>query len=96
MNTESNSTTPALKPKTELATFGAGCFWCVESVFLQFDGVIKVESGYTGGHVDNPTYREVCNGDTGHAEVCQVTFDPTKITFDELLEVFWKNTTPRH
>jgi peptide-methionine (S)-S-oxide reductase len=86
---------PALSSsKTELATFGAGCFWCVEAVFQQLDGVSKVESGYSGGHVDNPTYREVCNGETGHAEVCQITFDPTKIGFEELLEVFWQTHDP--
>ncbi len=80
--------------KTELATFGSGCFWCIEAVFQQVEGVLKVESGYSGGHVVNPTYREVCNGETGHAEVCQLTYDPAKISFDELLEVFWKTHDP--
>lgn len=89
---KTDSSTPT--KNTELATFGAGCFWCVEAVFQQLDGVIKVESGYSGGDVENPTYREVCNGDTGHAEVCQITYDPTKVTFDELLEVFWKTHDP--
>jgi peptide-methionine (S)-S-oxide reductase len=89
MTTQSNPTS-----KTELATFGAGCFWCVEAVFQQLDGVIKVESGYSGGHIDNPTYRQVCDGVTGHAEVCQVTYDPAKIKFEELLEVFWKTHDP--
>lgn len=79
---------------TDTATFGAGCFWCVEAVFQELKGVYKVESGYAGGHVDNPTYREVCNGTTGHAEVTRIVFDPAVITFDELLEVFWTTHDP--
>lgn len=86
------------KEKTELsdnmATFGAGCFWCVEAVFQRLDGVISIESGYSGGKVKNPAYREVCEGTTGHAEVCRIHFDPKKISFDELLEVFWKTHDP--
>jgi peptide-methionine (S)-S-oxide reductase len=78
----------------EIATFGAGCFWCVEAVFQQMDGVEKVVSGYTGGQIANPTYKEVCSGLTGHAEVCQVTYDPKKVSFEELLEVFWKTHDP--
>ncbi len=78
----------------ERATFGAGCFWCIEAVFQRLEGVTAVESGYTGGHQDDPTYREVCNGTTGHAEVAQITFDPSKITFRELLEVFWQTHDP--
>lgn len=78
----------------EVITFGAGCFWCVEAVFQQLDGVLKVESGYSGGMVKNPSYREVCTGQTGHAEVCQITYDPKKISFEELLEVFWKTHDP--
>lgn len=78
----------------ETATLAAGCFWCVEAVFQRLDGVIKVESGYSGGHVKNPAYREVCNGTTGHAEVCQITYDKTKIGFKDLLEVFWKTHDP--
>lgn len=80
--------------RIELATFGAGCFWCVEAVFLELDGVIVVESGYAGGHIKDPTYKQVCLGNTGHAEVCQIKFDPAKVTFDELLEVFWKTHDP--
>jgi peptide-methionine (S)-S-oxide reductase len=76
------------------ATFGAGCFWCIEAVFQELKGVKKVVSGYTGGRVPNPTYQQVCNGDTGHAEVAQITYDPTEITFPELLEVFWKTHDP--
>ena len=73
----------------EVATLGGGCFWCLEAVFVELQGVEKVESGYAGGAVHNPTYRDVCGGSTGHAEVVQITFDPTVITFRELLEVFF-------
>jgi peptide-methionine (S)-S-oxide reductase len=75
-------------------TFGAGCFWCVEAVFQQLEGVVSVTSGYSGGTVKNPSYREVCNGNTGHAEVCQIVYDPQKISFDALLEVFWQTHDP--
>lgn len=75
--------------KLETATFGAGCFWCVEAVFLQVEGVHKVVSGYTGGTTVNPTYQAVCMGMTGHAEVTQIQFDPDVISYEELLEVFW-------
>lgn len=78
----------------DTAIFGAGCFWCVEAVFQRLNGVVSVKSGYSGGTVKNPSYKEVCNGTTGHAEVCQIVFDKTKITFDELLEVFWKTHDP--
>jgi len=79
---------------TDTATFGAGCFWCVEAVFQQLDGVLKVESGYSGGQIENPTYKQICSGTTGHAEVCQITFDPTVITYDELLQAFWQTHDP--
>ena len=75
--------------KTEIATLGGGCFWCVEAIFQDLKGVQKVESGYTGGHVDNPTYREICTGLTGHAEVINVAFDPSAISFKEILEIFF-------
>jgi peptide-methionine (S)-S-oxide reductase len=78
----------------ETATFGAGCFWCVEAVFQRLKGVIKVESGYSGGNIKNPSYKEVCMGVTGHAEVTQITYDKTQISFKELLEVFWKVHDP--
>ncbi|MBO0359071.1 peptide-methionine (S)-S-oxide reductase MsrA [Hymenobacter sp. BT186] len=78
----------------ELATFGAGCFWCVEAVFQDLQGVQKVVSGYSNGRIANPTYREVCSGLTGHAEVIQITYDPQIISFKELLEVFWKTHDP--
>lgn len=73
----------------ETATFGGGCFWCLEAVFEQLIGVESVKSGYAGGAVDNPTYRQVCDGNTGHAEVVQVRFDPAQISFSELLHVFF-------
>ena len=78
----------------EKATFGAGCFWCVEAVFQNLKGVEKVVSGYAGGRNKNPTYKEVCSGLTGHAEVIEVTFDPAVISFTELLEIFWKTHDP--
>ena len=78
----------------EIATFGSGCFWCTEAIFLNVDGVQQVVSGYTGGKVKNPTYKEVCSGLTGHAEVTQLTFDPLKISYDQLLEIFWKTHDP--
>lgn len=77
-----------------VATFGAGCFWCVEAVFENVRGVKDVVSGYEGGSMKNPTYEQVCTGRTGHAEVCQVKFDPTVISFEELLEIFWKTHDP--
>jgi peptide-methionine (S)-S-oxide reductase len=77
-----------------LATFGSGCFWCTEAIFLDVEGVYNVQSGYTGGKVKNPTYREICSGLTGHAEVIQLNYDPKKITYDELLEIFWKTHDP--
>jgi peptide-methionine (S)-S-oxide reductase len=78
----------------DTATFGAGCFWCVEAQFQLLDGVISVTSGFSGGTVKNPAYREVCNGTTGHAEVCQIVYDPSKISFDELLAAFWQTHDP--
>lgn len=78
----------------EIATFGAGCFWGVEANFRRVPGVIDVVSGYSGGHTENPTYREVCTDTTGHAEVVQVTFDPAKVSYEQLLDVFWKMHDP--
>jgi peptide-methionine (S)-S-oxide reductase len=78
----------------ELATLGGGCFWCTEAVFSQLQGVVKVESGYSGGTVPNPTYREVCSGLTGHAEAEQVTFDPQVISYREVLEMFFATHDP--
>lgn len=81
-------------PELKKATLGAGCFWCVEAVFQQLEGVETVISGYTGGKIKNPTYREVCSGLTGHAEVAQITYDPQVISFEDILEVFWKTHDP--
>jgi peptide-methionine (S)-S-oxide reductase len=80
--------------KLETATFGSGCFWCTEAVFQQLRGVESVVSGYSGGEVVNPTYEAVCDGTTGHAEVIQVKYDPARISFDELLNVFWQTHDP--
>jgi peptide-methionine (S)-S-oxide reductase len=73
----------------ELATLGGGCFWCLEAVFAPLKGVVKVESGYAGGKTANPTYREVCGGGTGHAEVVQITFDPAVVSYGDLLDIFF-------
>lgn len=73
----------------EIATLAGGCFWCLEAVYDDMQGVVAVESGYMGGHTEEPTYKQICNGDTGHAEVVQLTFDPAITTFRELLEVFF-------
>lgn len=97
MNDQSNTLknpTSTVTNGLDTATFGAGCFWCVEAIFQRVKGVISVESGYMGGTVKNPTYREVCTGRTGHAEVCQLTYDPSVISFDELLEIFWQTHDP--
>ncbi len=80
--------------KIETATLGGGCFWCLEAVYERLPGVLSVTSGYAGGHTVNPTYHEVCGGDTGHAEVTQITFDPAKISYAQLLEVFWQAHDP--
>ena len=81
-------------PGIQLATFASGCFWCTEAIFQNVDGVEKVVSGYMGGKSKNPTYKEVCTGQTGHAEVIQLTYDPKKVSYDELLEIFWKTHDP--
>lgn len=80
--------------RTDTATFGTGCFWCTEALFEQLKGVLKVTSGYSGGHVANPTYKAVCSGETGHAECVQIQYEPDKISYDELLEVFWQVHDP--
>ncbi len=78
----------------QTATFGTGCFWCTEAQFQQLEGVVSVASGYSGGQIPNPTYKQVCTGATGHAEVVQIQFDPAKISFDELLAAFWQAHDP--
>jgi peptide-methionine (S)-S-oxide reductase len=96
---------PSLKPgfmaeattdtkQLDTTTFGTGCFWCTEAIFQQLEGVEKVTSGYSGGHVENPTYEQVCEKNTGHAEALNIIYDKSKITFDELLEVFWQTHDP--
>jgi peptide-methionine (S)-S-oxide reductase len=78
----------------DTATFGTGCFWCTEAIFQQLKGVVKVTSGYSGGFIDNPDYKQVCSGTTGHAECLNIIYDTTKISFDELLEAFWQTHDP--
>jgi len=85
---------PPQPAPAEVATFGAGCFWCVEAVYQNLAGVFSVESGYEGGTVENPTYKQICTGETGHAEVCRIRFDPSKISYLRLLEVFFKTHDP--
>ncbi|MDA7744481.1 peptide-methionine (S)-S-oxide reductase MsrA [bacterium] len=86
--------TMEMEGSIDTATFGAGCFWCVEAVFQEVEGVVSVKSGYAGGFVKNPSYKEVCKGQTGHAEVAQLVFDTTKVSFEELLDIFWKTHDP--
>jgi peptide-methionine (S)-S-oxide reductase len=80
--------------QTELTTLGGGCFWCVEAVYQRVDGVLSVKPGYAGGHVDNPSYRDVCSGKTGHAEVAKIEFDPDQISYQQILNVFWQAHDP--
>jgi peptide-methionine (S)-S-oxide reductase len=98
--TMDNTSTSATKNETlstaasDTATFANGCFWCTEAIFEELEGVISATSGYTGGKTENPTYKQVCSGETGHAEALQIVYDPKKISFDELLEVFWETHDP--
>ena len=78
----------------EITTLGAGCFWCVEAIFQSVTGILSIEPGYAGGNVANPTYEQVCNGNTGHAEVCQIKFDNKIISFEEILDIFWETHDP--
>ena len=87
-------TNAATGGRTETAILGGGCFWCTEAVFNEVEGVLKVEPGYCGGEVDHPTYRQICEGDTGHAEVVRVTFDPAVVSFRDLLEIFFATHDP--
>lgn len=93
-NMNDNTMTIPAGVKTDTATFGTGCFWCTEAVFQQLEGVLKTTSGYSGGHVANPSYKEVCTGETGHAECLEIIYDPTKISYDDLLQVFWQVHDP--
>jgi peptide-methionine (S)-S-oxide reductase len=92
--TSPSTNTQQISMNTDTITLGTGCFWCTEAVFQELEGVVSATSGYSGGHVANPTYEEVCAKTTGHAEVIQVVFDPTKISVDDLLEVFWQTHDP--
>jgi peptide-methionine (S)-S-oxide reductase len=95
METESTTTsTESTNVKTQMATFGAGCFWQVEEAYRAIDGVIDTAVGYEGGHVENPTYEQVCAGDTGHVEVTQVTFDPEKVSYEDLVEKYFEIHDP--
>jgi len=94
LSSQGNSHQPKNMNNQEKATFGAGCFWCVEAVFERQEGVISVVSGYTGGKRPNPTYEQVCSGATGHAEVAQITYDPSKVSYERLLEIFWTAHDP--
>jgi len=89
--TPTNSPMPT---KSATATFGGGCFWCVDAVYQYVPGVLKITSGYAGGSVSNPTYEQVCTGRTGHAEVVQISYDPSKVSYDQLLDLFWKAHDP--
>lgn len=91
---KNNNTMSDTTNQFDTATLGAGCFWCVEAIFQDLKGVKSVASGYSGGFIKNPAYREVCNGTTGHAEVAQIVYDPSILSFDELLEVFWQTHDP--
>ena len=83
-----------MNTKNEKATFAGGCFWCMEPPFEGVEGVVDVVAGYTGGHKKDPSYEEVCERDTGHAEAVQITYDPSKITYDRLLDIFWRQIDP--
>ena len=91
---DSANSIPPSASSLETATFGGGCFWCVEAVFQRLEGVKSVVSGYSGGKAENPTYNQVCSGRTGHAEVIQIEFEPSKIAFADLLQVFWQAHDP--
>lgn len=80
--------------KSEIATLGGGCFWCVEAVYQRIEGIISVKPGYAGGTIKNPTYKQICTGNTGHAEVAKIEFDPSRITYSQILNVFWQSHDP--
>ena len=88
------SPSPKTEPPEATATFGGGCFWCIEAVFQNLPGITKITSGYTGGTTPRPTYDQVCTGRTGHAEVIQIVYDPAKVSYDQLLDLFWRAHDP--
>ena len=90
----SNESASLMKTNPAVAMFGSGCFWCSEAVFQRIPGVISVKSGYSGGKTKNPTYKQVCTGDTGHAEVIQISYDPQKVSYENLLDTFWLSHDP--
>ena len=94
MSTSSNSAPSPRPAALKTATFGGGCFWCMEAVYHYEPGITKITSGFAGGTTDNPTYDQVCTGRTGHAEVIQITYDPAKVSYDQLLDLFWKAHDP--
>jgi peptide-methionine (S)-S-oxide reductase len=94
MTDQQTSNKPSAAGQLQTATFGNGCFWCTEAIFQQVEGVVSVQSGYSGGANPNPTYKEVCEGNTGHAECLNITYDPAKVSFDDLLEIFWQTHDP--
>ncbi len=94
INCQQKGTKSMSKQELEVATLGGGCFWCVEAVFERVEGVKDVVSGYAGGHTKNPTYKDVTKGDTGHTEVCQISFNPNEISYDKILKIFWQAHDP--
>ena len=94
VNSQQKGTELMSKKLLEVATLGGGCFWCVEAVFERVEGVVDVVSGYAGGHKKDPTYNDVIKGNTGHAEVCQISFDPSEISYEGILEIFWQAHDP--
>ncbi len=94
IKTQSIMQSSPMEHNNEVITLGAGCFWCVEAVFQEIEGVEKVVSGYMGGQVDDPTYKMICTGETGHAEVAQLSFDPTVVSLEEILDIFWVSHDP--
>jgi peptide-methionine (S)-S-oxide reductase len=94
MHADTNAASAPAKSQTQFATFGGGCFWCLEAMFQLLPGIKRVTSGYAGGHTVNPTYKAVCSGETGHAEVVQVEFDPAQISYEKVLDAFWDAHDP--
>ena len=94
MNATPSPTPDPASQKTATATFGGGCFWCMDAVYQYVPGIIKITSGFAGGSTDHPTYEQVCTGRTGHAEVIQITYDPAKVSYNQLLDLFWKAHDP--